>query len=71
MKSFFIVFAEAVLVGILLLGLVEVLKISRGTHSSLSEIPEWAIILVAGITFHLMFEYTGLNKMYVDAYYKF
>ena len=65
MKGFFVVLIEAIVVGLVLLAILSVARLALKDSS----IPDLAIVFLSGMIFHLAFEYTGLNKMYVDRYY--
>lgn len=64
MKSVGTVAIEAVVVGIVLMIIVWVMNLIFKDN-----IPMWPGIFLSGVIFHVVFEYTGLNKMYVDGYY--
>lgn len=64
MDSFILILGEAIVVGVLLLVIVKILESTIGIV-----LPNWVILILAGMIFHIVFEYTGLNKMYVDLYY--
>ncbi len=64
MDNFVIVVGEAIVVGVLLLVIVKILESTIGIV-----LPNWIILIFAGMIFHIAFEYTGLNSMYVDSYY--
>ena len=80
-KKFNTVLLEGVVVGILLILFVYVssylLKLVGQDNLNLPEICKtWnkhyimeKTIFLSGLLFHLSFEYTGLNKWYVDSYY--
>ena len=68
MKSFAVVSFEAIIVGIILLGLVYGLRYASSALDL--KVDDFVIIFISGVVFHLVFEYTGLNKKYVDSYYK-
>lgn len=81
MKSIFVIGAEAVFVGILLIIFVFISQfILKALGWPMSNMPEvckgWnsthimeATLFLAGFLFHSVFEYAGLNKKYVDNYY--
>lgn len=64
MNSFILILSEAIVVGVLLLVIVKILESTIGIA-----LPNWVILILAGMIFHIVFEYTGLNRMYVDSYY--
>lgn len=68
MKNFVVVSFEAIIVGLILLGLVYGLRYLSSVSGA--NVDDFVIIFISGVVFHLAFEYTGLNKKYVDAYYR-
>lgn len=64
MKDFKVVLVEAIVVGIVLM--IIVFLLNTVFHGLL---PMWSGVFLSGVIFHLTFEYSGLNKMYVDTYY--
>jgi len=64
MKSFTTILFEAIVVGLLLIPFTYVASrvLARQPMMELT-------LLLAGILFHLVFEYLGINKWYVDNYY--
>lgn len=81
MKSFVTVSIEAAVVGILLILFVYLSRnILIMAGWPIKDLPlvcqNWndtnimeATLFTAGFLFHMVFEYSGLNKMYVDNYY--
>jgi len=82
MKSFSTVLLESIFVGVVLILFTYIasflLRLFNYPKKSLPEIcSEWndfyvmeVSLFVAGFLFHMFFEYTNLNKWYVDNYYK-
>jgi len=79
-KSFQTVLLEAVLVGLLLIPFTFIAGIISKVVTKKPSLPEicksWnqfyimeVTLIIAGILFHLVFEYLGINKRYVDSYY--
>lgn len=65
-KNYTTVLIEAVVVGIGLVILVELLKILSGNAFGRQMI----LIFVAGFVFHILCEYTGINSWYAKNYCK-
>lgn len=65
MKEVKLVLLESAVVGIVLMIIVFLMNL---IFKDL--IPMWPGVFLSGVIFHLAFEYTGLNKIYVDNYYK-
>lgn len=61
-KSYLRIIAEAGLVGVLLVIMVEVVKWTNIVKN------ERGILVIAGIVFHLLFEVSGLNILYAKEY---
>ena len=71
-KNIGIVLFEALFIGIILVVIVNIVK-----STILQYIPNFSgnkinieLLLISGIIFHLLFEYTGLNKWYSIQYCK-
>lgn len=65
MKEVKLVLLESAVVGIVLMIIVFLMNL---IFKDL--IPMWPGVFLSGVIFHLAFEYSGLNKTYVDNYYK-
>ena len=66
-KSFATLAVEATVVGICLVILVTILKYSKAEHYLGNE---YALLFVAGVVFHLLFQISGLNLWYSLNYCK-
>ena len=80
-KSPLTVFLEACFVGVVLIGFTYASGLIARNIVSKPSLPEicstWnenyimeVNLFLAGFLFHIVFEYTGINKWYVDNYYK-
>jgi ABC-type spermidine/putrescine transport system permease subunit II len=70
MKSLVTILIEAVVVGLGLIVFYQSVKFGFN-YIPLGNglIKEFLQLFIAGALFHLVFEYTGINKWYVDNYY--